>query len=50
MTVSGTGVSSGRVSDLVPATSLFLIWVCCNQQVDSKLGGIGKALGQEISK
>ena len=40
----------GVVSDPGPPTSLFSIWVCAKQRVDSKLGGVGKPLGQEISK
>lgn len=31
-------------------TSLLLTQECCNQQVDSKPGGAGKPLWQEISK
>jgi hypothetical protein len=40
----------GAVPGQSHLSSLFFIQECCNQQVDSKLGRVGKPLGQEISK
>lgn len=53
--VWGTGVSLGHsVSPGQPRSPrrlrLLLLWVRCEQPVDSKLRGVGKPLGQEISK